>query len=375
MASTYSDRLRIELMGAGDQSGTWGTTTNTNLGTLIEEAIAGFLDITMSDGNHTLDTQNGATDEARQMILKFSGGSLTATRDIIIPSKEKLYVMHNATTGSQSLRIKTASSSSTVTIANGKTTVVYCDATDVCLAINDVPVSNLSGSVGVTNGGTGLTSAGSNNQVLTTNGSAFSLAQLTSSNLTTATANSLTPAGTIITFGGTSAPSGYLACDGASIDRTTYADLFSAIGTTWGSADANSFNVPNLQGAFLRGAGTQTYTNAYDGGSVGDKSRDKVIVHSHEFRSEGTYGSSTPIGTDDYALMGSNADFSDNSTRICFSGQARRQTIGGITEQRFWIGDPQRARTPTSEPLGAPVIEKATETVPFNATILYCIKT
>ena len=118
-----------------------------------------------------------------QMILKFSGGSLTATRDIIIPSKEKLYVMHNATTGSQSLRIKTASSSSTVTIANGKTTVVYCDVTDVFLAITNVPASDISGAVAIANGGTGLTSAGSSNQVLTSNGSAFSLAQLTSSNL------------------------------------------------------------------------------------------------------------------------------------------------------------------------------------------------
>lgn len=372
MASTYSNRLRIELMGAGDQSGTWGTTTNTNLGTLIEEAIAGFLDITMSDGNHTLTAQDGATDQARQMILKFSGGSLTATRDIIIPSKQKLYVMHNATTGSQSLRIKTASSSSTVTIPNGKTTVVYCDATDVFLAVNDVPVSNLSGSVAIANGGTGLTGAGSNNQVLTTNGSAFSLAQLTSSNLTTATANSLTPAGTVIHFAGTSAPSGYLACDGASISRTTYADLFSAIGTTWGSVDSNSFNVPNLQGTFLRGAGTQTYTNSYDGGSVGDKSRDKIIKHAHKFRSEGTYGGA-PIGEDQYALMGTN-DITDSSSRICFVGAAREQTLGGITEQRFWIGDPQQGRATGANGNG-PTVDAADETVPFNATILYCIKT
>ena len=372
MASTYSDRLRIELMAAGDQSGTWGDTTNTNLGTLIEEAIAGFSEITMSDANKTLSANNGATDEARQMILKFSGGSLTATRDIIIPSKEKLYVIHNATSGSQSIRIKTASSSSTVTIANGKTTVVYCDATDVFLAITNVPASDLSGAVAIANGGTGLTSAGSNNQVLTTNGSAFSLAQLTSSNLTTATANSLTPAGTIITFGGTSAPTGYLACDGASIDRTTYATLYSAIGTTWGTVDSNSFNVPNLQGAFLRGAGTQTYTNAYDGGSVGDKSRDKLIKHSHKFRSEGTYGGA-PIGEDQYALMGTN-DITDSSSRICFVGAAREQTLGGVTEQRFWIGDPQQGRK-TGAAGNGPTVSAADETVPFNATILYCIKT
>jgi len=370
MASTYSDRLRLELMAAGDQSGTWGDTTNTNLGTLIEEAIAGFSEITMSDANKTLSANNGATDEARQMILKFSGGSLSTTRDIIIPSKEKLYVIHNATSGSQSIRIKTASSSSTVTIANGKTTVVYCDATDVFLAITNVPASDLSGAVAIANGGTGLTSAGSNNQVLTSNGSAFSLAQLTSSNLTTATANSLTPAGTIITFGGTSAPTGYLACDGSEVSRTTYSALFSALSTTWGVGDGSStFNVPNLQGAFLRGAGTQTYTNAYDGGSVGDKSRDKLIKHSHQYRAESHYGSTTPQRISDFAFIGKNANYTDSSSNICLTGAPSNQTEGGANESRLYIGDPQQARPNQVS------VSVADETVPFNATILYCIKT
>ena len=368
MASTYSDRLRLELMAAGDQSGTWGDTTNTNLGTLIEEAIAGFSEITMSDANKTLSANNGATDEARQMILKFSGGSLTATRDIIIPSKEKLYVIHNATTGSQSLRIKTASSSSTVTIANGKTTVVYCDATDVFLAITNVPTSDLSGTVAIANGGTGLTSAGSNNQVLTSNGSAFSLAQLTSSNLTTATANSLTPAGTIITFGGTSAPTGYLACDGSEVSRTTYSALFSALSTTWGVGDGSStFNLPDLRGAFLRGSGSQTYTNTYNGGSVGAKSIDKVKTHSHEFRSESFGGNFKR--TSDYMFMQNNANYLDSVSRICITGRTDVRPEGGNTSERLYVGDPQQARA------GGPTVSTADEVTPFNATILYCIKT
>ena len=374
MASTYSDRLRIELMAAGDQSGTWGDTTNTNLGTLIEEAIAGLADVSMtSDTDYTLTANNGSTDEARQMILKVSSTvSLTATRNVIIPAKEKLYVVHNNTTGGQSILVK-PSSGTGVTIANGSKMLIYCDASNAYKAINDLPASDLSGSVAIANGGTGLTGAGSNNQVLTSNGSAFSLAQLTSSNLTTATANSLTPAGTIITFGGTSAPTGYLACDGASIDRTTYADLFSAIGTTWGSVDGSSFNVPNLQGAFLRGAGSQTYTNTYDGGSVGDKSRDKIIKHSHKYRTEGTYGGA-PIGEDQYALINPSANYPDASSLVCLTGDPRKQTIGGVTERRMWIGDPQQARATGANGFG-PSVSADTETAPFNATILYCIKT
>jgi microcystin-dependent protein len=364
-------------MAAGDQSGTWGDTTNTNLGTLIEESIAGVASVVMAtDTDYTLTANNGSTDEARQMILSVTSGvSLTATRNVIVPSKEKLYVVYNNTSGSQSILVKTSGGTG-ITIPNGKVSIVFCDATNVNYALTHttLPATDITGALAVTNGGTGLTSAGSSNQVLTTDGSSFSLAQLTSSNLTTATANALTPAGTIIHFGGTSAPSGYLACDGTAVSRTTYSDLFSAIGTTWGTGDGSTtFNIPNLQGTFLRGAGTQTYTNAYDGGSVGDKSRDKITIHSHEYRSEPTYGSATPIGTDDYALMGTNASFPDASSRICFVAAARKQTVGGITEQHLWIGDPQRARPGQSTP--NPVIEKADETVPFNATILYCIKT
>ena len=128
MASTYSDRLRIELMGAGDQSGTWGNTTNTNLGTLIEEAIAGLTTIAMGDANQTLTAQDGATDEARKMILKLTG-TLTATRQVIVPQKEKLYVVHNAATGGK-VHVKTSAATG-VEVSPGLKTVVYCDGTNV----------------------------------------------------------------------------------------------------------------------------------------------------------------------------------------------------------------------------------------------------
>ena len=223
MASTYSDRLRIELMAAGDQSGTWGDTTNTNLGTLIEEAIAGFVDITMTDANHTLTTNNGATDQARKMVIKLSGGSLTATRDIIVPPKEKFYVVHNATTGSQSIQIKTLSGTG-VTIANGDKSIVYCDATNVVNILPDTALSVLNGSTTTGNvlsyngsawaSSTTLSTipAGTANDVLAYNGSAW-----VSTNPRT---NSIafTP-GMIIMWNGAIAniPTGWGLCDG-----TTY---------------------------------------------------------------------------------------------------------------------------------------------------------
>jgi hypothetical protein len=134
MASTYSSRLRIELIGTGEQSGTWGITTNTNLGTLIEEAIAGVASITMTDADYTLTTANGATDQARQMVLNLSG-TLSATRNVICPSVQKIYIVQNATTGGQSIVIKTSAGTG-VTVPNGTATLVYCNGTNVVPAMD-----------------------------------------------------------------------------------------------------------------------------------------------------------------------------------------------------------------------------------------------
>ena len=87
--------------------------------------------------------------------------------------------------------------------------------------------------------------------------------------------------GMIQPFGMAAAPNGWVICNGAAISRTTYADLFTVIGTTWGSGDGSStFNVPRLQGAFLRGAGSHTSqmgnTNVFAGGNIGTIDNDKV---------------------------------------------------------------------------------------------------
>jgi len=88
MASTYSS-LKFELIGTGEQTGTWGTTTNTNLGTAIEEAIVGRATANFtSDANLTLTlTDTNATQVARNFVLNVTSSvSLTVTRDLIVPS-------------------------------------------------------------------------------------------------------------------------------------------------------------------------------------------------------------------------------------------------------------------------------------------------
>lgn len=79
------------------------------------------------------------------------------------------------------------------------------------------------------------------------------------------------PIGAIMPYGGATAPSGWLLCQGQAISRTNYSDLFNAIGTAFGTGDGSTtFNIPDLRGEFLRGAGTNSHTNQGGGGIVGE---------------------------------------------------------------------------------------------------------
>jgi hypothetical protein len=132
MPSTYSTNLKIELIALGEQVGTWGTTTNTNLGTALEQAVVGRANVSFtSDANKTLTISNtNASQEARALFLNLSSTlSLTATRDLIVPAIFKNYMVKNGTTGGQSIRVIVAGVG--FTIPNGKTALVYNDGTDI----------------------------------------------------------------------------------------------------------------------------------------------------------------------------------------------------------------------------------------------------
>lgn len=126
MASTYSSLLRLELIGTGDQSGTWGTTTNTNIGTLLEKSIAGTATINVTSGNVTLSTDDGADDEARCMILKVTGTPGT-TRNIVAPSSSKMYVVLNGSDGSVVVK---GSATTGVTVTSGTYAIVAWTGSD-----------------------------------------------------------------------------------------------------------------------------------------------------------------------------------------------------------------------------------------------------
>jgi hypothetical protein len=157
MASTFSPSLRLELIGDGDQSGIWGQTTNNNLGTLIEQAIAGVITINIPDANYTLTNFNGVTDEARNAVITITG-TLSQQRNIIAPLADKVFTFRNSTTGGFSIQV-IGSSGTGVVIPNGATTSVYCDGTNF-LPLNTGAAGNfsVSGNLAVT-GTTTLTGA------------------------------------------------------------------------------------------------------------------------------------------------------------------------------------------------------------------------
>lgn len=178
MASTYSTSLKLELMATGDQTGTWGVTNNKNLGTLLEQAITGVLSVAQGDvANLTLTSLDGASDQARNAVINLTG-AMTAGRNVIVPTANKVYLVKNSTTGGFAVTVKTAAGSG-VAIANGTAQWVYCDGTNVVQGLSGTLASQAAAAVAITGGTiTGLTSLGASGVALTS-GTVTGLTSLT----------------------------------------------------------------------------------------------------------------------------------------------------------------------------------------------------
>ena len=135
MASTYTSNLGIEKIGAGEQSGTWGNTTNNNL-EIIDRAINGVGSITLSGTSHTLTTSNGTLSDGGFKVLVF-GGSPSGTNTVTISpnDQDKLYVVQNST--SQSITF-TQGSGGNVGLAAGSKKIIYADGAGSGAAVVDV---------------------------------------------------------------------------------------------------------------------------------------------------------------------------------------------------------------------------------------------
>jgi len=155
MASTYTANSGIELIANGEQSGTWGTTTNTNL-SIIDRLVNGVGAITLSGTTHTLTTSDGVLSDGQFAVLVF-GGSPSGTNTVTISPNDgqHLYIVRNSS--GQSV-VLTQGSGGNVTVANGDTKIVYSDGAGAGAAVVDLTADFAMSSVNITGGSiTGIT--------------------------------------------------------------------------------------------------------------------------------------------------------------------------------------------------------------------------
>ena len=180
MASLYSTNLKLELIGTGDQSGLWGGTTNTNIGTALEQAIVGKASLVTGDFAANVATltllDTNASQTARAFVLDVTA-TLSAAGTINVPAIQKPYLVFNNTVGGFALTVK-VSGLTGVVVPNGKRMLVYNNGTDVIDGINylnGVATNLAGGSDGVipyqsAPGVTGFSAAGTAGQALLSGG-------------------------------------------------------------------------------------------------------------------------------------------------------------------------------------------------------------
>ncbi len=144
--ATYVNDLRLKEITTGDESGTWGTSTNTNLELIAEAFSFGTEAITTNADTHTTTIADGATDPGRSLYLKYTGTLDSACTITLGPNTiSKVWIIENATSGSQNIIISQGSGAN-VTIGSGKTKVIYSDGAGSGAAIYDAFANLATGS-------------------------------------------------------------------------------------------------------------------------------------------------------------------------------------------------------------------------------------
>lgn len=162
--SSYSTNLGLELIANGDQDGTWGTTTNTNLGTLIEQAISGYVTYSCTGGTDTITIPNGTTGVARNMFIELTG---TGGGTVVVPVNKKLYFIYNNTAAAVTVKV---SGLTGVSVPVGAKIILVSNGTDIVVAMNYLASLTLGAALPVASGGTGSTAPTANAVVVGNSG-------------------------------------------------------------------------------------------------------------------------------------------------------------------------------------------------------------
>jgi hypothetical protein len=230
MPSTFSP-LKIELIATGEQSGTWGNTTNTNLGTAIEEAITGSADVAFSSADVTVTlTDTNAAQTARNLRLNLTGTSGGA-RNLILGSGcqiEKLYLINNGLADAVTVKNTTGTG---IAVPAGKSMFVYNNGTNVVDATTHLSSLTLTTALPAASGGTGQSSYTAGDLLYATGTTALSKLGIGSSGQALvvsggtlawgAPAGTTTNSLTITTTGGAAAPVTFNGSVARTIDYST----------------------------------------------------------------------------------------------------------------------------------------------------------
>ena len=256
--ATYSTSLKLTLIGDGEQTGTWGSTTNTNLGTLLEQAIVGQTTIIMANADYTLTNLDGATDEARNAVIIVTGNQ-NATYSVIVPAVPKLYMVTNNLNSLAIAYIK-PSGGSAFQVPNGRTMYLYTNGTTFYALDYVSYAQNLVSGGSITTGAINCTS-------LTSSG-AVSGTTLTASTQFSGPGTGLTGAAAGLSVGGTA-----LNITASSNTSLTSLANLATVGTITSGTWSGSFgavsgaNLTNITGANVTGT-VANATNATTAATV-----------------------------------------------------------------------------------------------------------
>jgi hypothetical protein len=159
MPSSFSPSLRLELIAPGEQAGTWGTTTNTNFGTLVESSVAGYQTISVISANQALTIADGAADQSRSAMLRFTT-TTGAPFNVYAPPVSKQYLIvndavHAVTVFNSTVAGNTTAAGTGITVPAGKSMAVFSNGTN----FRTIDAAALLATLPVASGGTGATTA------------------------------------------------------------------------------------------------------------------------------------------------------------------------------------------------------------------------